>query len=72
MFTRHADQPGVVGAIGRILGNADINITNMQVGVANGTNSAIAVIGISELLNDKSMAAIKGIPAISRVMQVAM
>ena len=72
MFTRHADQPGVVGAIGAVLGNADINITNMQVGIANDSNKAIAVIGISKLLDEKSMAAIKEIPAISKVMQVAM
>jgi D-3-phosphoglycerate dehydrogenase len=72
MFTRHGDQPGVVGAIGAVLGTANINISNMQVGVANDSNKAIAVIGISELLDEKCMAAIKEIPAISRVMQVAM
>ena len=31
-FFRYADRPGVVGVLGRILGDAGINIAGMQVG----------------------------------------
>ena len=31
-FFRYADRPGVVGAVGRMLGDAGVNIAGMQVG----------------------------------------
>ena len=31
-FFRYADRPGVVGIVGRLLGDAGINIAGMQVG----------------------------------------
>jgi hypothetical protein len=31
-FFRYDDRPGIVGSVGRILGDADVNIANMQVG----------------------------------------
>ncbi|MCA1823885.1 MAG: ACT domain-containing protein, partial [Mycobacteriales bacterium] len=30
-FFRYHDRPGIVGAVGKILGDADVNIANMQV-----------------------------------------
>ncbi len=71
LCTRHKDEPGVVGAIGAALSQANINITNMQVGTANGLAMAIAVIGISELLDDQTLASIEQIPAINKVMQIS-
>ena len=70
LLTHHADKPGVVGAIGNVLGQADINISHMQVGIASDSDEAIAVLGISRLLDDSSMAAIRAIPAIHKVLQV--
>ena len=32
LLTRHIDRPGVIGHVGTILGEADINISSMQVG----------------------------------------
>lgn len=72
LFTYHADKPGVVGAIGAVLGNSNINISHMQVGVAGASDKAIAVLGISKLLDDKGIGLITEIPAINRVMQVTM
>jgi len=31
LFTEHKDRPGMIGAVGTILGNADVNISQMQV-----------------------------------------
>ena len=69
LCTRHKDEPGVVGDIGAALGRANINITNMQVGTAKGHAMAIAVIGISELLDDLTLESIKQIPAVNKVIQ---
>lgn len=72
LITRHADQPGVVGAIGVLLGEENINISNMQVGVKDASNEAIAIIGISQLLSEDALNKIGGIPAINKIIQVSM
>ena len=70
LFTRHADQPGVIGAMGEILGREGINISRMQVGVAKGSDRAIAVLGVSQALEHKTLDLLTGIAAIDKVLQV--
>ena len=70
LFTRHDDRPGVVGALGSILGRENINISRMQVGIADGKNEAIALIGISASLSEKTLAEIETLPAIRQVVQM--
>ena len=70
VLTRHADKPGVIGAIGEILGREGINITRMQVGAAEGKDRAIAVIGVSQSLRDNTLTALEGIDAVDKVLQV--
>jgi D-3-phosphoglycerate dehydrogenase / 2-oxoglutarate reductase len=69
LFTRHDDRPGVVGALGSILGRENINISRMQVGNANGKAEAIALIGISASLPERAIAEIQTLPAIRQVVQ---
>jgi D-3-phosphoglycerate dehydrogenase len=69
IFTRHDDRPGVVGALGSILGRENINISRMQVGNANGKSEAIALIGISAALSEKAIAEIQALPAIRQLVQ---
>jgi D-3-phosphoglycerate dehydrogenase len=43
-FYRYADRPGIVGTVGRVLGEADINIASMQVGrLAKGGPALVAL-----------------------------
>jgi D-3-phosphoglycerate dehydrogenase len=70
LFTRHDDRPGVIGALGSILGQENINISRMQVGIANGTDEAIAVIGVSAFLSEKALAKVQALPAIRQVVQM--
>jgi D-3-phosphoglycerate dehydrogenase / 2-oxoglutarate reductase len=72
LITRHSDQPGVVGALGILLGEENINISNMQVGVKDGSHEAIAIIGISQLLSENALSAIADIPAIDKVIQISL
>jgi D-3-phosphoglycerate dehydrogenase len=72
LFTRHDDRPGVVGALGGILGRENINISRMQVGNAEGKAEAIALIGISAPLSERALAEIQALPAIRRVVQIAL
>src|SRR5262245_60621011 len=70
LFTRHDDRPGVVGALGSILGRDNINISRMQVGIADSKDEAIALIGISTSLSERTLAEIKALPAIRQVVQM--
>ncbi|MEM7467094.1 MAG: phosphoglycerate dehydrogenase [Pseudomonadota bacterium] len=69
IFTRHEDRPGVIGAVGEILGRKGINIRRMQVGLANDKDQAIAVIGVRDSLDAETLSEIGAIPAIDRVLQ---
>ena len=70
LFTRHVDRPGVVGALGEILGREGINITRMQVGIADGGSRAVALIGVSEPLTEATLAAVHEIDAVEKVLQI--
>jgi D-3-phosphoglycerate dehydrogenase len=69
LFTRHFDQPGVVGALGSILAHEGINISRMHVGVdGNGdaTGKAIALISISAPLSEKAIGEVQALPAVAQ------
>jgi len=72
LFTRHADQPGVIGTLGEILGRRGINISRMQVGVADGTQLAIAVLAVSQPLDNDTIDAIGRISAVDKVLQIGL
>lgn len=70
LFTRHADQPGVVGALGGILAREGINISRMHVGVdasGDGGRLAIALISISAPLSDRAVTDVLALPAVADV-----
>ncbi|HIQ04491.1 MAG TPA: phosphoglycerate dehydrogenase [Anaerolineae bacterium] len=48
LLTRHHDRPGIIGRIGTLLGNADINISFMHVGRRAPRGEAIMVLGTDE------------------------
>lgn len=72
VFTRHQDKPGVVGDLGALLAKNHINISTMQVGVAESSEHAIAVIGVSNPLDENMLAELRELPAISRVLQITL
>ena len=47
-FYSYADRPGVIGVIGHILGEAGVNIDNMQVGLLPNTTQAIMVLSLDQ------------------------
>jgi D-3-phosphoglycerate dehydrogenase len=70
LFTRHSDQPGVVGALGGLLARERINISRMHVGIDGdgngGGDKAIALISISAPLPEAALAEIEAMPAVAR------
>ena len=51
LLTSHIDQPGMIGRVGTILGEADVNISFMHVGRRAPRQQAIMVIGTDERLS---------------------
>ena len=70
LITWHADQPGVIGILGDILGRMGINISRMQVGVHENMQLAIAVLAVSKELDELTLAKIEEIAAVERALQV--
>lgn len=70
LITRHEDRPGVISAISSVLGESNINISRMQVGMADAQQMAMAVISISDPLNEKLLQAVCDIPAVHTLKQI--
>ncbi len=71
LLTRHKDQPGVIAAISTILAKRHINISSMQLSVVAEGSKAVAMLGISEPLDSKTMEKLSKVEAISKVMQAS-
>ena len=71
LFTEHKDCPGMIGAVGTIIGNADINISQMQVsrGVQRG-GGAMMVLCLDEPLTTECHQQILAIPDMYRAVIV--
>lgn len=70
LITRHDDKPGVISAISSVLGESNINISRMQVGMADSQQQAMAVISVSEPLDEKLVQGVCSIPAVHTVKQI--
>lgn len=71
VMTRHADRPGVIGAIGEIIGREGINITRMQVGIASDDKTqAIGIFNVSSVLPSQTIEALAAIDAVEKTLQV--
>ena len=72
LITRHDDKPGVIAAISSILGESGINITRMQVSVADDKQLAMMVISVSDPLNEKVLKAVCDVPAVHTARQIVL
>jgi D-3-phosphoglycerate dehydrogenase len=70
LVTRHDDRPGVISAISTVLGNANINISRMQVSMADDQQQAMAVISVSEPLSEPLMQQISDLAPVHKVTQI--
>ena len=71
LFTEHKDRPGMIGAVGTIIGDTGINISQMQVGrgVQRG-GAAMMVICLDNRLTQECHEQIKAIPDMNKVLIV--
>ena len=70
IVTRHDDRPGVISAISSVMGNANINITRMQVSTSDVKDQAMAVISVSEPVPAAIMEQICSLTAVCNAKQI--
>jgi D-3-phosphoglycerate dehydrogenase len=67
LVTQHHDVPGMIGRVGTILGNAAVNISNMQVSRNAIGGDAIMILGIDHPADDDTLAALRSVAGIASV-----
>ena len=74
LITHHHDQPGVVGAVGMILGRHDVNIAGMQVGrhLPRRGGDAIMVLNVDDAIPEEALAELTRIPGIETAFVVSL
>lgn len=65
LVSRHSDQPGVVGRVGTILGEYDINIASMQVGRDAPRGNAMMILAIDERVSEPVLARLREVAGMS-------
>ncbi len=72
LFSDHLDRPGFIGAIGKITGDADINISSMHLGRLKPRGPALLVLTLDEPMAEAEQEKILKIPDVYSVTLVAL
>ena len=66
LYINNEDKPGMIGALGSLLGEAGVNIANFHLGRADKGDEAIALIEIDEALKPELLAKIEALPTVKQ------
>ncbi len=69
-FSDHRDRPGLIGAVGKITGDADINISSMHLGRLKARGEALMVLALDEPLPEEQRQKILSLPDVYNAKQV--
>jgi D-3-phosphoglycerate dehydrogenase len=72
LMSWHADRPGVIGAIGTLLGQRNINIASMQVGRDRPRGDAVMILSVDDPVPESIQADIRRIPGMADVLTVTL
>ena len=70
MILHNRDVPGVVGAVGTLLGANGINIAGMELGRSEKGGNAISFIHVDDAVSRKALAELRALPQIVSAEQV--
>jgi len=70
IYIQHIDKPGVIGQVGQILGNHNINIAEMQVGRKEAGGEAIMMLSFDEPVPDEAFEALSQIKDITSIRRI--
>ncbi len=72
LFTRHRDMPGIIGSLGSLLGEHNVNIASMQVGRRIVRGEAVMVLSIDDPIPSKLLDSIHSINGIKEAHSVTL
>jgi D-3-phosphoglycerate dehydrogenase len=72
LFSDHRDRPGLIGAVGKITGDANVNISFMHLGRLAPRGQALLVLTMDEPLPPKQQQQILDLPDVYSVKLVAL
>jgi D-3-phosphoglycerate dehydrogenase / 2-oxoglutarate reductase len=72
LMSWHADRPGIIGAIGTMLGRNNINIASMQVGRNHPRGDAVMILAVDEPVTQAILDDIRTIPGMADVLSVVL
>jgi len=67
LFSDHRDRPGLIGAVGKITGDADINISAMHVSRLKPRGQALMILAVDEPLSEEQQQQLLSIPDVYTV-----
>ncbi len=70
LFIRNDDTPGLIGALGTILGDADQNIANFHLGRKENEGNAICIVSLDKKLPDEVLRQVSNLPQIQNVQRL--
>lgn len=70
LLTQHIDKPGMIGAVGTLLGAAGVNIAGMNVGREKVGGRALMVLMVDSPVSDDLMAQLRALPGMETARQV--
>jgi D-3-phosphoglycerate dehydrogenase len=62
LFSDHRDRPGLIGSVGKITGDADINISYMHLSRLKPRGQALMILALDETLSDEQIKKILALP----------
>lgn len=72
LVTVHHDQPGVIGRIGSLLGDAEVNISGMQIGLREGGREALGLLNLDTHPTPELLEQIATLPFVDSVFAVSL
>jgi D-3-phosphoglycerate dehydrogenase len=72
LVLRNDDKPGVIGAVGTLLGSRGINVARMQVGLDKGRREALQLWNVDGALDPDTLEAIRKVPAVKSATVVSL
>lgn len=66
LYVTNEDKPGLIGALGTLLGDAGVNVATFHLGRAESGGDAIALIGVDQPLDETVLTAVRALPHVGQ------
>ncbi len=67
LLSRHVDRPGIVGTVGTLLGEADVNISSMQLGRARPRGEALMALTVDDPIPPDVLERIRAVTGVEQI-----